>query len=132
MQDMRYLNLFRKITGVSTKHVIKYNNMLIFCIPKQFLSKAIGKNARNLKKINSILGKRIKVIPTPKGVQHAQEFIEAIVSPVQFKDLEVKDKEIVLTAGRQSKAALIGRNKRRLHEMQEIVEDFFGKEFRIV
>ncbi|MBD3247554.1 hypothetical protein GF378_02955 [Candidatus Pacearchaeota archaeon] len=132
MQDMRYLNLFRKITGVSTKHVIKYNNMLIFCVPKKMLSKAIGKNARNLKKINSILGKRIKVIPTPKSIEHVKEFIEAIVSPVKFKDLEVKDKEIVLTAGRQSKAALIGRNKRRLHEMQKIIEDFFSKEFRIV
>jgi NusA-like KH domain protein len=132
MQDMRHLNLFRRITGISTRYVLKYNEMLIFCVPKALLSKAIGENARNLRKIKNILGKRIKVIPIPKGIQHAKEFIEAIVSPVQFKDIEVKDSEIILTAGKQSKAALIGRNKRRLNEMQEIIRNFFGKDFRII
>jgi NusA-like KH domain protein len=132
MQDMRHINLFRKITGISTRYVLDYNQTLIFCVPKSLLSKAIGENARNLKKINEILRRRIKVIPTPKGIHHAKEFIEAIVSPVQFKDVEVKDNEIVLTAGRQSKAALIGRGKRRLHEMQKIIKNFFGKEFRII
>jgi len=132
MQDMRHLNLFRRITGISTRYVLKYNEMLIFCVPKALLSKAIGENARNLRKIKEILGKRIKVIPIPNGIQHAKEFIEAIVSPVQFKDIEVQGSEIILTAGKQSKAALIGRNKRRLNEMQEIIKNFFGKDFRII
>jgi NusA-like KH domain protein len=132
MQDMRYLNLFRKITGISTRYVLKYNEGLIFCVPKSLLSKAIGENARNLKKMNQILRKRIKVIPIPKGIQHSKEFIEAIVSPIQFKEVEIANGEIILTAGRQSKAALIGRNKRRLEEMQKIIKDFFGKDFRII
>jgi len=51
---------------------------------------------------------------------------------VKFNDLEVTDNEIILTAGSHSKAALIGRNKRRMIEMQGIVKDFFSKEFRIV
>ncbi len=132
MQDIRYLNLFRKITGVSTRYVLKYNEGLIFCVPKSLLSKAIGENAKNLKKMNEILRKRIKVIPIPRGIHHAKDFIEAIVSPVQFKNLEVKDDEIILTAGKQSKAALLGRDKRRLHEMQKIVKNFFKKDFKIV
>lgn len=132
MQDMRQLNLFRKITGVSTKHILDYNNMKIFCVPKKMLSKAIGKNARNLKKINSIIGKRIRVVPIPKGIQHAKNFIQAIVKPVKFNDIKIKDDEIILVAGRRNKAALIGRNKRRLKEMQKIIDDFFGREFKIV
>jgi NusA-like KH domain protein len=132
MQDMRHLNLFRRITGISTRHVIKYNEMIVFCVPKSLLSKAIGERGRNIKKISEILGRRIKVIPIPKGIQHIKLFIEAIVSPVTFKDLEVKEEEVVLTAGKQSKAALIGRDKRRLHEMQKIIKDFFGKEFKII
>ena len=132
MQDMRYLNLFRRITGISTRHVLKYNEMIVFCVPKIMISKALGKDAKNIKRIHEILGKRIKVIPIPKGIEHAKQFIEAIVSPVEFKELEVKDNEIILTAGNRSKAALLGRNKRRLHEMQQIIKDFFGKEFRII
>ena len=55
-----------------------------------------------------------------------------IVSPVTFKDLEIKDNEIILTAGSYSKAMLIGRNKRRLHELQKITRDYFGKDLSIV
>jgi len=94
--------------------------------------KAVGENARNLKRMSEILGKRIRVIPVPRGIQDAKPFIETIVNPVTFKDLEITDKEIILNAGgTQSKAALIGRDKRRLIEMQKIVNDYFGKEFRI-
>jgi len=98
----------------------------------RFVSQAVGKGGENIKKMNEILRKRIKVIPKPRGIQDAKKFIEAIVNPVRFNELEVKDDEIVLTAGSHSKAALIGRNKRRLIEMQGIVRDFFGREFRIV
>ena len=150
MQHMRYLNLFSKITRVSTRFCFKYNEMIVFCVPKQLVPRALGEKGKNIKQINKILGKKIRIIPIPKSVQHAKGFIGAIVSPVIFKDLEIKDdtlpsrsdqvglkegkgtSEIVLTAGSQSKAALIGRNKRRLLEMQGIVKDFFGREFRIV
>ena len=132
MQDMRYLNLFGKITYVSTRFCFSYNNQIIFCVPKNLISKAIGENGRNVKKISEILGKRVKVVFEPKGVHDIRRFVEAIVSPVIFKDLEVAENEIILTAGSQSKAALIGRNKRRLLELQKILKDYFEKEFRIV
>ena len=132
MQDMRYLNLFRRITGVSTRYVIKYNEMILFCVPKNLISKSIGEKGNNIRRISEILGRRIKVIPIPQGVQHVKLFIGAIVNPVEFRGLEIKDDEIILTAGKRSKAALLGRNKRRLNEMQKIIKDFFGKEFRII
>ncbi|MGD9275551.1 MAG: hypothetical protein PVJ67_00075 [Candidatus Pacearchaeota archaeon] len=132
MQDMRHLNLFNKITRVNTRLCSTYNDALLFFVPRRFVSKAIGPEGANIKKINYILRKKVKVIPSPKGVEDAKKFIEAIVSPVTFKDLEVTDEEIILTAGSQSKAALIGRNKRRLIEMQKIVSDFFKRDFRIV
>ncbi len=132
MQDMRYLNLFSRITRINTRHCIKYNGMLIFCVPGKLVMKAIGENARNIKKISEILGKKIRVIPNPRGIADIKQFIENIVRPVTFKDVEAKNNEVILTAGSQSKAALIGRNKRRLLEMQKIISDYFGKEFRII
>jgi len=131
MQDMRYLNLFAKISRVSTRYCFKYNEAIVFCVPKRLVSKSLGENAKNVKQISQILGKRIKVIPVPDGIKDAKEFIQSIVSPVTIKDLEIHGNEIILNPGSQSKAALIGRNKRRLIEMQKIIKDFFGKEFRI-
>jgi len=132
MQDMRYLNLFGKITRISTRYCFKYNEALVFCVPKKLMSKAIGENAKNAKQMSHILGKRIKVIAVPRDIKDAKVFISAIVSPVTFKELEITPDKIILTAGSQSKAALIGRNKRRFLEMEKIVEDFFKREFRII
>ena len=132
MQDLRHLNLFGKITHVRTRFCIRYNDGVIFCVPKGLVSKSIGEGGKNIRQINKIIGKKVKVVQSPVGISDAKKFIESIVSPVKFKDLEVKDNEIVLTAGSMNKAALLGRNKRRLLEMQKIVKGFFGKEFRII
>ena len=131
MQDMRYLNLFEKLTRVQTRFCFKYNEFIVFCVPKHLVSMAIGPNGANVKRMSEILRRRIKVIPAPEGIYHAKQFIEAIISPVRFKDLNITDNEIIVNAG-QSKAALIGRNKRRFLEMQKIIKDYFRKDFRIV
>jgi len=132
MQDIRYLNLFGKITKINTRFCFRYNNAIIFCVPKPLVSKAIGEGGKNVKQIHNIIGKKIKIIPIPRGIKDINNFIRAIISPVEFRDLEVKNNEIILSAGTQNKAALIGRNKRRLLEMQKIIKNHFGKEFRII
>jgi len=132
MQSIRYLNLFGKITKINTRYCFRYNEALIFGVPKNLISKAIGENAGNLKQISKIVGKRIKVVAIPRDVKDAKYFISSVVSPVTFKELEITPEEIILTAGSSNKAALIGRNKRRFFEMQRIVRDFFGREFRII
>lgn len=132
MEDLRYLNLFSKITGVNTRYLFYYNNNLIFCVPKRFVSKAIGKDASNLKRINSILKKRIKVVAQPGGIADIKPFIERVISPIKFQSIEIKENEVIIDAGRMSKAALIGRNKRRLIEMQKIIKSLFKKDFRII
>lgn len=131
MQDMRYLNLFEKIMRVRTRFCFRYNETIVFCVPKTLVAKAIGERGKNIRKMSEILGKRIKVVVVPKGINDVGIFIKSVVSPVTFKNIEIKDNEIRVTGG-ANKAALIGRNKRRLLEMQKIVKDFFGKEFRVV
>jgi len=132
MRDLRYLNLFEKVTGIRTRYCFDYNNTVIFCVPKELISRAIGPEVRNLRRISEIVKKRIKVVPIPKNSENIKGFIELIVSPITFKDLEIGTDEIILNAGSQSKAALIGRDKRRLIEMQQIIKDFFKKDFRII
>jgi len=129
MRFMRYLNLFERETGVRTKNCFEYNNMVIFAIPPQLISKAIGEQGKNIRRVSEILGKKIKVISLPlRGVE---KFIEDIISPVKFKSIEI-GQEIVINAGRQSKASLIGRNRVRLDELNNITKEYFGKEVKII
>ena len=132
MQDLRYLNLFAQITKVNTRYFFEYNNMLVFCVPRKLIKKALGQNAENLKKISGIIGKRIRVVAQPEGVEDAREFIEHVVSPLTFSGLEITADEIIMNAGKMNKALLIGREKRRLNEMQNIIKYFFKMGFRIV
>lgn len=131
MQDLRYLNLFGKVTGVNTKYVLRYNEMLVFLVPKMMLKKSLGKDNENLRKMSGIVKKRIRVVALPLSVKDAQSFVSAIIKPVEFSEFEVKDNEIIITAGRENKAALLGRNKRRFLEMQSILKSFFGKDLKI-
>lgn len=131
MQEIRYLNLFEKIMKVRTRFCFKYNEAIVFCVPKSLVSKSVGENGRNIKKMSEILGKRIKVIAAPRGIEDAGSFVKDIVSPLTIRGVEVKEDEIIVSGG-SNKAALIGRNKRRLLEMQKVVKDFFGKEFRVI
>ena len=132
MQDLRYLNLFAQITQVNTRYFFEYNNMLVFCVPRKLIKKALGQNAENLKKMSGIIGKRIRVVAQPDGVEDAREFIERVVSPLTFSGLEITADEIIMNAGKMNKALLIGREKRRLNEMQNIIKYFFKMGFRIV
>lgn len=132
MKFIRYLNLFEKTTGVRCKNCFFYNNFLIFSIPRGLISRAIGSEGKNVKKLANILNKRIKIVALPDNLEDTEKFISEIIKPVQFKTLEITQDEIIISASRQTKASLIGRNKVRLEELKKIIEDFFDKRLRLV
>jgi transcription antitermination factor NusA-like protein len=129
---MRYINLLDKAAHVRTTRCFIYNNTIYFAVPKNMVSRAIGPAAVNVKRIQENLHKRVRIIQEPEGISDAERFVREIVEPVKFKSLELKDGEFVMTAGTGSKAALIGRNKRRLIELAKILKDSFGSELKIV
>lgn len=132
MKFIRYLNLFERVTKVRTQHCFNYNSTIIFVVPKQLMAKALGEGGKNVKKLSEILEKKVKVISVPNGKEDIERFISAIVYPVKFKNIEVRDDAVVISAGMQSRAALIGRNKSRLNDMKKILEQYFGiKEVRV-
>lgn len=132
MKVMRYINLFSKISGINPKHCFTYNDTIIFVVLEAKLSKAIGENGRNIKRMSDIINKKIKVVVVPTGLKDAEKFISTIIYPNQLKSVEIKDNYLIINAGQQNKAMLIGRNKTRLDEMKHIVKDYFDKDLRIV
>jgi len=130
---MRYINLLDRTAHVKTRKCFVYNNTIFFAVPRQFVSKAIGPDASNIRKIQESLGKKIKVIKEAGGYEDAENFVEDVVSPAKFKSFEVKDGAGIITAGNnQNKAILIGRNKRRMEELKQILHDIFGLDLKIV
>jgi NusA-like KH domain protein len=134
MQTMRYINLLKSITRVNANKCFTYNNIIFFAVPSRLLSRAIGPAGKNIKIIGEKLGKKIRIIgDNEDNLKSIENFIESIVSPVEFVSLEYRDDSFILTAGSRTKAAtLIGRNKKRLDELKKIIEDYFRKDIKIV
>ncbi len=133
MQTMRHINLFRKITRIETTNCFEYNNTIFFAVPRGLISQAVGPQGSNVRRIGETIRKKIRVIEMFEDSRNLQRFISSIVDPIQFNKFEVIENTAVITAGKQSKAALIGRNRGREQELQDILQKFFGIEkLRIV
>ena len=132
MQTMRYLNLLNNVSHVKTSKCFVYNNTIIFAVHANLVSRAIGPAGKNVRIIQDTLQKKVKIVKELEGEWDASRFIKDIVEPVEFRSLDVNESDVVLNAGSQSKAMLIGRNKIRLIELSQIVQDTFGKELKIV
>jgi NusA-like KH domain protein len=126
MQFIRYVNLFNKITRISTNHCFLYNNAIVFAVPRKLVPIAIGQNNDNLKRLSEIFGKKVKIVAIPQGREDIENFVSVITYPIKFKAIEIKDDEAIINANPQSKACLIGRDKCRVDEMKNVLQQYFG------
>lgn len=126
LKTIQNLNLFEKITRIKAKYSFCYNATTIFVVPKSLINKAVGQGATNINKLKAALNKKVRIISCPSGINDLNSFIKAIVYPYEFKKIVVEGNELYIFSSPGNKAALIGRNKRRLMELSDIVEKFFG------
>jgi len=130
--SIQQINLFSKITGVRAKNCFNYFNAIIFVVDPHFMNQAIGRAGENLRRLSSLLKKKIRIIRSPEN-DGIERFIQIIVYPLRFKKLTIEDGSVTINAGQQSKASLIGRDHARLNELISIVKQYFNiKEIRIV
>ena len=134
-QKIRFLTVFGEVTRISASDCFMYNNKVVFAVPQAKLSMAIGQNANNIREIGELILRRTKVVALPRPGNEADiaSFVSSIIHPVQFKNLEVTNEEILISAnGMENKAEMMGRNKVRLKELQDIAKQYFNKNLRII
>ncbi|MEK6852888.1 MAG: NusA-like transcription termination signal-binding factor [Nanoarchaeota archaeon] len=122
LQDIQYINVFEKISRVRASDCFSYGAFLIFVVPHQDLSRAIGQNGINAKRLSELLKRKIKIIP---GTDDEIEFVKALLYPIKYKEITFESGMIIIRAGPQSKALIIGRNSERLKELKEVLERYF-------
>jgi len=127
MKFMRYINLFSRISKISTTNCFAYNNQIIFGVHPSEVSQAIGKDAENVKKLYGILRKKIKIVAMPdkENLGEIEKFIKEITEPTEINKIEIKENTLIISANRQSKAIIIGRNRVREKELSDILKDYF-------
>jgi len=120
---IQYMNLFSKITGARAGNCFNYADFIIFEVPRFMMSRAIGEHGSNIKKLSSIIKRKIKVISKSDDIE---EFIQSVIYPINFKKIVLENDELIIFASPQSKAMLIGRGSVKLNELKEILKSHFN------
>ena len=127
---MKLITLFESMTGAKVKDCI-VNEKLIFIVEENEMGRAIGRNGVNIKRMENALKKKIKLVEFTNDVL---QFVKNMVQPIEIADIREED-GIVMMYGKDTgtKAMLIGRERKNLIHLNDIVKRYFDvKEIKVV
>jgi len=127
---MKFMSLFESLTGAKVKDCIK-NDKLIFVVHENEIGKAIGKKGINIRKIEGILKKSVKIVEYSDDVL---QFIRNFINPLKIKDIAKEGSTITITGpDTQTKSLIIGRDRRNINHLKDITKRFFDiEEIKVV
>jgi len=126
---MKLITLFESMTGAKVRDCIA-NEKLIFVIGENEMGRAIGRNGANIKKMESMLKKKIKLVEFSNDVI---QFVKNAIYPAEAAGIR-NENEIITIKGKDtsSKAMLIGRERQNLNHLNGLVKRYFNiKEIRV-
>lgn len=126
VKSIQYMNLFEKLTSVKARYCFNYNSTIMFVVPKFLVNRALGEKAKNIAKLEQNMHKKVRIIAQPTSINDIDKFIKAIIFPHEFKKVVIENNEAYIFSMPRTKAAIIGRNKTRLEELSNILDQFFG------
>jgi transcription termination/antitermination protein NusA len=123
---MKYISLFENVTRSKVKDCIDNNGNLIFIVENGEIAKAIGKKAINIKKIEGLLKKKVRVIEFNEDIS---VFVGNLIRPLQVEDISYENGVVTITdSSNKTKGMIIGRDAVNLKKHKEIVSRYFDLE----
>ena len=122
---MKYISLFESMTGAKVKDCI-VNDTIVFIIHENEMGKAIGKKGSNIKKVENILKKKIKLVEFNNDIS---QFVQNLIYPLKAK--EIKEEESIVTiygSDTKTRGMLIGRDRHNINSVNDIVKRYFKVE----
>jgi N utilization substance protein A len=125
-----YITTFETVTKTEVKDCfVNKNDQVVFVVKQEQGGKAIGKGAVNVKKIERMLQRKIKIIEFNENVV---EFVKNAIYPLKSPEItSYEDKVIIKTDTTYLKALLLGRDKLNLKELQSLVSKYFNVKVEI-
>ncbi|MBI3035532.1 NusA-like transcription termination signal-binding factor [Candidatus Woesearchaeota archaeon] len=119
---MKLMTLFESMTGANVKDCIA-NEKITFIIGEGDMGKAIGKNGSNIKRMENMVKKKIRLVEFSNDVV---QFVKNSVYPVEALSIE-QENGIVTIHGKDTntRAMLIGRERQNINHLSDIVKRHF-------
>lgn len=117
------MNLFNSLVNVEVRDCI-LNGRVLFIVEQGKLGKAVGKKGVNVKNLEKLINKKVKVVEFSDDVC---KFIKNLIYPVKVADVFLEGNVVnIKVDGVKEKAILIGRNRKNLKEFVSIVRRYFN------
>lgn len=128
---MKLISLFESITGTDVKDCIEQGKKIIFIVNEAQISKAIGKRGLNIKKLEKLLNKKVKVIEFSNDLL---QFVQNVVFPQKVKEISEEDGIVTINPpDSKTRGMLIGHNAQNLRNTEKIINRYFPiKEIKVM
>jgi len=93
MSLMKFMQLFENLTHAKVKDCID-NDILTFIVEENEIGKAIGKNGSNVRRLEALLKKKIKIVEFSSDVS---QFVRNFIMPLKAKEVSSEGGVITIT-----------------------------------
>lgn len=125
--------LFEKITRTTLKDCFENQNKMLFIVMPGQIRKALGKDNKNIKKIEAKIGQKIKLVEFSNNVLN---FVTNLIYPLRINDIRMNESGIITIKGKDMKTngLIIGSRAQNLRNTESIVQKYFPdvKEIKVV
>ena len=127
---MQYISIFESLTAAKVKDCI-VNEQILFIVNENDMGKAIGKQGSNVKRIENMMKKRIRLVEFNNDVK---QFVQNLIYPIQAKEIKEENGIVNIYCNDvKSKGMLIGRDRHNIKFINGIVKRFFDiNEIKVV
>ncbi len=128
-ETIGFINLFENLTKARVKDCYISQDEVIFIVYEGEAGKAIGRDGVNIKKATSMIKKKIKVV---EYSDEPEKFIANMIAPQKGKIYKKDENTIIIEGkGARFKEAVLGRERKNLKELQEIVSNYFNVKIEV-
>ena len=123
-QSMQYITLFESITRSSVKDCFLNDGRIIFIVSPGNAFRAIGPNGRNIKKMENLTKKRVKVAEFSSD---PVKFLMSFLYPIIPQKIQIDQNNSITIQAKttQDRGILIGRDKKNLIYLKQVLAKYF-------
>ncbi|MEK6907418.1 MAG: NusA-like transcription termination signal-binding factor [Nanoarchaeota archaeon] len=123
------ITLFENLTRSKVKGMLE-DEKLIIIVEHGELGKAIGSKGKNIKMIENMMHKRLRII---EFNENPVNFINNFIYPIKVESITLNNNVIEIKANdRKTKGLLIGRERRNFNELSDLVKEYFNLTIKII